>query len=299
MENRRRLGKGLEELFNINSLNIQELDENTNSEVTDVVSTEIKPGEVFEVPVDELRPNPYQPRVKFDDDALNELAESIKEHGIFQPILVKKSIKGYDIIAGERRTRAAKLAGLEKVPVIIREVTDEEMMQVALLENLQRENLTAIEEAMAYKNIIDLMHITQDDLAQKLGKSRSHITNMLGLLRLNEHIQSLVLDNSLSMGHARVLSKLDDSVRQEELAKKVIDEKLSVRELEDLATGEVKAKPIIQRKEKNNEFEYVENYMKEKLGTKVKIDNRKMTISFNNERDLNRILEIMNIKIED
>ncbi len=299
MENRRRLGKGLEELFNINSLNIQELDENTSSEVTDVVSTEIKPGEVFEVPVDELRPNPYQPRVKFDDDALNELAESIKEHGIFQPILVKKSIKGYDIIAGERRTRAAKLAGLEKVPVIIREVTDEEMMQVALLENLQRENLTAIEEAMAYKNIIDLMHITQDDLAQKLGKSRSHITNMLGLLRLNEHIQSLVLDNSLSMGHARVLSKLDDSVRQEELAKKVIDEKLSVRELEDLATGEVKAKPIIQRKEKNNEFEYVENYMKEKLGTKVKIDNRKMTISFNNERDLNRILEIMNIKIED
>ena len=299
MENRRRLGKGLEELFNINSLNIQELDENTSSEVTDVVSTEIKPGEVFEVPVDELRPNPYQPRVKFDDDALNELAESIKEHGIFQPILVKKSIKGYDIIAGERRTRAAKLAGLEKVPVIIREVTDEEMMQVALLENLQRENLTAIEEAMAYKNIIDLMHITQDDLAQKLGKSRSHITNMLGLLRLNEHIQSLVLDNSLSMGHARVLSKLDDSVRQEELAKKVIDEKLSVRELEDLATGEVKAKPIIQRKEKNNEFEYVENYMKENLGTKVKIDNRKMTISFNNERDLNRILEIMNIKIED
>ena len=299
MENRRRLGKGLEELFNINSLNIQELDENTSSEVTDVVSTEIKPGEVFEVPVDELRPNPYQPRVKFDDDALNELAESIKEHGIFQPILVKKSIKGYDIIAGERRTRAAKLAGLEKVPVIIREVTDEEMMQVALLENLQRENLTAIEEAMAYKNIIDLMHITQDDLAQKLGKSRSHITNMLGLLRLNEHIQSLVLDNSLSMGHARVLSKLDDPVRQEELAKKVIDEKLSVRELEDLSTGEVKAKPIIQRKEKNNEFEYVENYMKEKLGTKVKIDNRKMTISFNNERDLNRILEIMNIKIED
>lgn len=299
MENRRRLGKGLEELFNINSLNIQELDENTSSEVTDVVSTEIKPGEVFEVPVDELRPNPYQPRVKFDDDALNELAESIREHGIFQPILVKKSIKGYDIIAGERRTRAAKLAGLEKVPVIIREVTDEEMMQVALLENLQRENLTAIEEAMAYKNIIDLMHITQDDLAQKLGKSRSHITNMLGLLRLNEHIQSLVLDNSLSMGHARVLSKLDDPVRQEELAKKVIDEKLSVRELEDLSTGEVKAKPIIQRKEKNNEFEYVENYMKEKLGTKVKIDNRKMTISFNNERDLNRILEIMNIKIED
>lgn len=298
MENRRRLGKGLEELFNINSLNIQELDEESSSN-TDVVSTDIKPGEVIEVDVDELRPNPYQPRVKFEEDALDELAESIKEHGIFQPILVKKSIKGYDIIAGERRTRAAKKAGLEKVPVIIRDVTDEEMMQVALLENLQRENLTAIEEATAYKSIIDLMNITQEELAQKLGKSRSHITNMLGLLRLSEHIQNMILDNSLSMGHARVISKLDDVNRQEELARKTVEEHLSVRELEELATTEVKAKPIVQRKEKNHEFEYVENYMKEKLGTKVKIDNRKMTISFNNEKDLNRILEIMNIKIED
>lgn len=298
MENRRRLGKGLEELFNINSLNIQELDEGSSDEV-DVVSTEIKPGEVIEVNIDDLRPNPYQPRIKFEEEALEELAESIKEHGIFQPILVKKSIKGYDIIAGERRTRAAKKAGLEKVPVIVREITDEEMMQVALLENLQRENLTAIEEANAYKSIIDLMHITQEDLAQKLGKSRSHITNMLGLLRLSDNIQSMVLDNSLSMGHARVISKLDDPTRQEELAKKTIDEHLSVRELEELATNEVKAKPIIQRKEKSHEFDYIENYIKEKLGTKVKISNKKMTISFNNEKDLNRILEIMNIKIED
>lgn len=298
MENRRRLGKGLEELFNINSLNIQELDEDSPSD-TDVVSTEIRPGEVIEVNIDDLRPNPYQPRIKFEEEALDELAESIKEHGIFQPILVKKSIKGYDIIAGERRTRAAKKAGLEKVPVIVREITDEEMMQVALLENLQRENLTAIEEANAYKSIIDLMHITQEDLAQKLGKSRSHITNMLGLLRLSDNIQSMVLDNSLSMGHARVISKLDDPIRQEELAKKTIDEHLSVRELEELATNEVKAKPIIQRKEKSHEFDYIENYMKEKLGTKVKIGNKKMTISFNNEKDLNRILEIMNIKIED
>lgn len=298
MENRRRLGKGLEELFNINSLNIQELDENSPDDV-DVVSTEINPGEVIEVNIDDLRPNPYQPRIKFEEEALDELAESIKEHGIFQPILVKKSIKGYDIIAGERRTRAAKKAGLEKVPVIIREITDEEMMQVALLENLQRENLTAIEEANAYKSIIDLMHITQEDLAQKLGKSRSHITNMLGLLRLSDNIQSMVLDNSLSMGHARVISKLDDPTRQEELAKKTIDEHLSVRELEELATNEVKAKPIIQRKEKSHEFDYIENYIKEKLGTKVKISNKKMTISFNNEKDLNRILEIMNIKIED
>lgn len=298
MENRRRLGKGLEELFNINSLNIQELDEGSSDEV-DVVSTEIKPGEVIEVNIDDLRPNPYQPRIKFEEEALEELAESIKEHGIFQPILVKKSIKGYDIIAGERRTRAAKKAGLEKVPVIVREITDEEMMQVALLENLQRENLTAIEEANAYKSIIDLMHITQEDLAQKLGKSRSHITNMLGLLRLSDSIQAMVLDNSLSMGHARVISKLDDPNRQEELAKKTIDEHLSVRELEDLATNEVKAKPIVQRKERSHEFDYIENYMKEKLGTKVKIGNKKMTISFNNEKDLNRILEIMNIKIED
>lgn len=295
MENRRRLGKGLEELFNINSLNIQELDE----ENSDVVATDVKPGEVVYVDIDDLRPNPYQPRVKFDEEALEELASSIREHGIFQPILVKKSIKGYDIIAGERRTRAAKLAGLEKVPVIIREVTDEEMMQVALLENLQRENLTAIEEANAYKSIIDLMHITQEELAQKLGKSRSHITNMLGLLRLNDNIQAMVLDNSLSMGHARVLSKLDDTLRQEELARKTIDEHLSVRDLEELATNEVKTKPIVQRREKSHEFDYIENYMREKLGTKVKIDNRKMVINFNNDKDLNRILEIMNINLED
>lgn len=292
------MGKGLEELFNINSLNIQELDEE-NPESSDVVTTEVKPGEVVYVNIDDLRPNPYQPRIKFEEEALDELASSIKEHGIFQPILVKKSIKGYDIIAGERRTRAAKKAGLEKVPVIIREVTDEEMMQVALLENLQRENLTAIEEANAYKSIIDLMHITQDELAQKLGKSRSHITNMLGLLRLNEEVQSMVLDNSLSMGHARVLSKLDDSVRQEELARKTISEHLSVRDLEELSSAEVKAKPIITKRERNHEFDYIETYMKEKLGTRVKIDNRKMTINFNNEKDLNRILEIMNIKLDD
>lgn len=298
MENRRRLGKGLEELFNINSLNIQELD-TENPENSDVVATEIKPGEVVYVNIDDLRPNPYQPRVKFDEEALEELASSIKEHGIFQPVLVKKSIKGYDIIAGERRTRAAKKAGLEKVPVIIREVTDEEMMQVALLENLQRENLTAIEEANAYKSIIDLMNITQEELAQKLGKSRSHITNMLGLLRLNDNVQAMVLDNSLSMGHARVLSKLDDISRQEELAKKTIDEHLSVRELEELSTNEIKSKPIVQRHEKSHEFDYIENYIKEKLGTKVKIGNKKMTINFNNEKDLNRILEIMNINIED
>lgn len=298
MENRRRLGKGLEELFNINSLNIQELD-TENPENSDVVATDIKPGEVVYVDIDDLRPNPYQPRVKFDEEALEELASSIKEHGVFQPILVKKSIKGYDIIAGERRTRAAKKAGLEKVPVIIREVTDEEMMQVALLENLQRENLTAIEEANAYKSIIDLMNITQEELAQKLGKSRSHITNMLGLLRLNDNVQAMVLDNSLSMGHARVLSKLDDISRQGELAKKTIDEHLSVRELEELAANEAKSKPIVQRHEKSHEFDYIENYIKEKLGTKVKIGNKKMTINFNNEKDLNRILEIMNINIED
>ena len=286
------LGKGLEQLFNEDVSSFQDFE---NSIIEEAKTND----SIVELSLSELRANPYQPRKNFDDDALNELAASIKEHGVFQPIIVKKSIKGYEIIAGERRVRASKLAGLTTIPAIIKDFSDDEMMQIALLENLQRENLTAIEEAKAYKNIIETMNITQDELAKKVGKSRSHITNILGLLKLPVSVQDMVLFNKLSMGHARVLSKLDDSQKQEDLANKIIDEDLSVRELESMIYDNNTTKVTIEKKEKNNEYKYIENYLKEKLGTSVKITNDKLSIKFSSVHDLNRILEIMNINIDE
>lgn len=293
-EKRRALGRGLEQLFDDQSLDFDSFEE---SIIEDAKSN----NEIVEISLDELRPNPYQPRKIFDESALNELASSIKEHGVFQPIIVKKSIKGYEIIAGERRYRASKIAGLRTIPAIVKNFSDDEMMQIALLENLQRENLTSIEEAKAYKSIIDSMNITQDELAKKVGKSRSHITNMIGLLKLPGSVQDMILYNKISMGHARVLSKLEDQKQIEELADKIIDENISVHELENLVSDSdfKKAVKISRKKEENNEYKYLEKYMKEKLGTSVKISDNKMTIKFTNIQDLNRILEIMSINIDE
>lgn len=293
-EKRRALGRGLEQLFDDQSLDFDSFEE---SIIEDAKSN----NEIVEISLDELRPNPYQPRKIFDESALNELASSIKEHGVFQPIIVKKSIKGYEIIAGERRYRASKIAGLRNIPAIVKNFSDDEMMQIALLENLQRENLTSIEEAKAYKSIIDSMNITQDELAKKVGKSRSHITNMIGLLKLPGSVQDMILYNKISMGHARVLSKLEDQKQIEELADKIIDENISVHELENLVSDSdfKKAVKISRKKEENNEYKYLEKYMKEKLGTSVKISDNKMTIKFTNIQDLNRILEIMSINIDE
>ena len=293
-EKRKALGRGLEQLFSDENINTFEDIEN------DIVEVARENNEIVELSLSELRPNPYQPRKKFDDEALEELSLSIKEHGVFQPIIVKKTIKGYDIVAGERRFRASKKAGLTTIPAIIKEFSDDEMMQISLLENLQREDLTAIEEAKAYKSIIEASGITQEELATRVGKSRSHITNMLGLLKLPLSIQDLVLYNKLSMGHARVLSKLEDAAKIEELADKVIKDDLSVRELEELSSNtDIKRTSPVVRKEKNNEYENVERMLKEKLGTKVKIGNKKLTISFENVQDLNRILEIMNFSLDE
>lgn len=286
------LGKGLEELFNEEVLNFEEFE---NSIVEEAKNND----SIVEISLSELRANPYQPRKNFDEEALSELASSIKEHGVFQPIIVKKSVKGYEIIAGERRFRAAKLAGLTTIPAIVKDFSDDEMMQIALLENLQRENLTAIEEAKAYKNIIESMNITQDELAKKVGKSRSHITNILGLLKLPTSVQDMVLYNKLSMGHARVLSKLEDSSKIEDLANKVIDEDISVRELESLVYDNPTTKQVKQKKVQNDEYKHIETYLKEKLGTSVKINNDKISIKFSSVHDLNRILEIMNINIDE
>jgi ParB family chromosome partitioning protein len=290
-DKRKALGRGLEQLFNDEGLNFDTIE---NSIIEEAKTND----QIVEINLSELRANPYQPRKNFDEEALNELASSIKEHGVFQPIIVKKSIKGYEIIAGERRFRASKLAGMQTIPAIVKDFSDEEMMQIALLENLQRENLTSIEEAKAYKSIIESMNITQDELAKKVGKSRSHITNILGLLKLPASVQDMVLYNKLSMGHARVLSKLDDPKIVEDLAQRVITEDLSVRKLESIVYDN-EEKEVKTKKNTNNEYKYMENFLKEKLGTNVKINNNKISIKFSNVQDLNRILEIMNIDINE
>lgn len=290
-DKRKALGRGLEQLFNDEGLNFDTIE---NSIIEEAKTND----QIVEINLSELRANPYQPRKNFDEEALNELASSIKEHGVFQPIIVKKSIKGYEIIAGERRFRASKLAGMQTIPAIVKDFSDEEMMQIALLENLQRENLTSIEEAKAYKSIIESMNITQDELAKKVGKSRSHVTNILGLLKLPASVQDMVLYNKLSMGHARVLSKLNDPKIIEDLAQRVITEDLSVRKLESLVYDN-EEKEVKTKKSSNNEYKYMENFLKEKLGTNVKINNNKISIKFSNVQDLNRILEIMNIDINE
>lgn len=284
------LGRGLEQLFASEVLDFDSFESN--------ILDSANQDDIKQISLSEIRSNPYQPRKTFNDEALKELAESIKNYGVFQPIIVKKSIKGYDLVAGERRVRASKLAGLDKIPAIVKDFSDDMMREIALLENLQRENLTAIELAWAYKGIIDSLHITQDELANKLGKSRSNVTNVLGLLRLPTSVQEMVLTGKLSMGHARELSKLEDTAEIKKYANMVVEKGLSVRELEKLMSFEKikKANPIKKIKE-NNEYKYVERELREVLGTKVKVGNKKLEISFENNNDLDRILEIMNIKI--
>ena len=287
---RKALGKGLEELFSSEPIDYTKVEE----KIIDQTPKE----EIVNIPLKDLRSNPYQPRKIFDEQALEELASSIKEHGVFQPIIVKKSIKGYEIIAGERRVKASIIAGLEEIPAIVREFSDSEMMEIALLENLQRENLTSIEEANAYQKLIENLNITQEQLAEKLGKSRSHITNTLGLLSLPQETQSLINERKISMGHARVLSKLEDSYQIKELTDKVITEGLSVRDLENLTSKNddyVRRNKIVKKSNKENPYKYIEESLNEKLGTKVKLKNNKIEISFTNTNDLNRLLEIMHL----
>ncbi len=289
MDNKKRaLGRGLEQLFNTENLDVESIEK----QIYDSASNE----EIIEVNLDELRPNPYQPRKVFDENALNELAESIKEHGVFQPVIIKKSIKGYEIIAGERRVRASKLAGKTTIPAIIRTFTDEQMMEIALLENLQRENLNAMEEAKAYELMLNNLHLTQEELAKKVGKSRSHITNMLGLLKLPDDVQNLVVSNDISMGHARVLSKLSDEEEIKKLANEIVEKKMPVRDIEKITSDKsIEKKVKINRQDSNDEYKYIEELMSEKLDSKVKVRNHKIEISFSNTADLNRILEVINI----
>ena len=272
-QKKKALGRGLEELFSTEVLDFDTFESNIMENATT--------NEIQDIPINEIRPNPYQPRKSFNEEALRELSESIKNHGVFQPIIVKKGIRGYDLIAGERRLRASKMAGLDKIPAIVKDFSDDEMREIALLENIQRENLTAIELAWAYKGIIDNLDIRQEDLALRIGKSRSHITNTLGLLNLPEEVQKMILNGELSMGHARVLSKMEDESKITGLAKKIINEGLSVHEIEEISKDEeIKKRVPITRRERNTDYTNIENELKDILGTKVKVDNKKINIYF-------------------
>lgn len=290
-QKKKALGKGLEELFSSEVLDFDTFESN--------IMETAEENDIKEIPVSEIRPNPYQPRKTFNEEALNELALSIKNYGVFQPIIVKKGLRGYDLIAGERRLRASRIAGLTKIPAIVKEFTDDEMREISLLENIQRENLTAIELAWAYKGIIDNLDIRQEDLAQKIGKSRSHVTNTLGLLNLPRNVQEMILNGDISMGHARVLSKMDNDDEVIKLANRIVHENMSVHELENISKKEdIKKRVPINKRKRDYNYSHIEGEMREILGTNVKIDEKKISIYFENVNDLNRILEIMNIDIK-
>lgn len=284
----KKLSKGLDAIF---GGDIQEL--------IDGIENNTPSNQQETIALDSIRPNPYQPRKVFDENALNELASSIKEHGIFQPVILKKAVHGYEIVAGERRCRAAKIVGLEEVPAIVVDFTDTQMMEIALLENIQRENLNAIEEAQAYKMMMDKLDLTQEKLSQRIGKSRSYITNTLRLLNLPEKIQEYILDSKLSMGHGRALITLEKD-KALEIAKRCIDENLSVREVENIIKGMElsKAKKNKPKVEKPQEYVYVEGLLRKKYRTKIKVDDNSITLKYSSTQDLNRILELMGV-IED
>ena len=293
METKRKaLGKGLEQLFTNERIDFENFEKG--------LVEESKPNEIRELKIDEIRSNPYQPRKIFDESSLNELAESIKEHGVVQPIIVKKSIKGYELVAGERRTKASRIAGLKTIPAIIKDFSDQEMMEIALIENIQRENLNPIEEAMAYDAIIKSYNLTQDEVAKKFGKSRTYITNILGLLKLPETIKKYVEENKLSMSHARALSKLEDKEEIEKLANKIVSEGLNVRTVENITRDFNIPKAFkIKRKDTNSKYSIYEEIMREKIGSKVKISDKKIEIPFSSSKELERILEVLNIEVDE
>ena len=294
METKRKaLGKGLEQLFSNEVIDFENFEK-------DIVTNTPK-NDITEIKISDIRSNPYQPRKTFNESSLKELADSIKEYGIIEPVIVKQSVKGYELIAGERRTKAAKLAGLETIPAVIKDFNDQEMMEIALIENIQREDLNPIDEAFAYQKIIELSKMTQEEFAKKFGKSRSYVTNMLGLLNLPENVKELVKKHEISMGHARALSKISDDAKVSELASRIVSEDLSVRDLEK--TIQEGSLPKYREQDRVKETKSIRNtiyekIMREKVGTKVKIKTKKIEIPYDSEKDLERILEILGIRIE-
>lgn len=271
------------------------------SEMTGTSNEEFK-----EIEIDRVEPNTLQPRTKFDESKLNELAQSIQENGIVQPILVRRLGNGhYQIVAGERRWRAAQRAGLQHISAIIRDIPDDKMLELALVENIQRQELNAIEEAYAYKRLIDTLGLTQETVAQRVGRDRTFVTNYLRLLRLPEDIQRLVEENKISMGHARALLGIDDAKKQRAIAKNIIESNLSVRDTEQtikrLINNAEPTQVISKSSESSNaNIRYAEAKLRRKLGTQVKIitnmgkEGGKIEISYYNEADLQRIYQLLN-----
>ena len=302
------LGKGLDSLIPQNK-NIQASEKTTakpKAEKT-VVKTEVVEKVVEKIvhkeqmmKINKLEPNREQPRKNFDEDALVELADSIKQFGIIQPIIVQLKDDYYEIIAGERRWRAAKLAGLKEVPVIVKEFTEQEAVEIALIENIQRENLNPIEEAMAYKRLLNEFNLKQDEVAERVSKSRTAVTNSMRLLKLDENIQQMVVDEMISTGHARALLAIEDSEEQINLATRIFDEKLSVREMENIIRlmknpKTKKEKPILV-----NDFIYrdLEEKMKSVMGTKVSINQKtknkgKIEIEYYSNDELEHIFDLL------
>lgn len=258
------------------------------------------------VKITKIEPNREQPRKNFDEDALQELADSIKQFGLLQPILVQERKDYYEIIAGERRWRAAKIAGLKEIPVIIRNYSDQEIVEISLIENIQREDLNPIEEAQAYKRLLEEFHLKQDEVAERVSKSRTAVTNSMRLLKLCDGVQQMIIDDMLSTGHARALIPIEDQEMQLQLAQKIFDEKLSVREVEKLVKGILKPeKEKLKKEEKQQTIQYIyqdiENKLKEKFSRKVEISSKgkngsgKIEIEFYSNDDLDRLVETLSM----
>lgn len=275
-DEKNRLGKGLSAIFGDNVSTVLEEIQHSGSQNSEKIACAL------------IHPNPYQPRTHFDADKIAELAQSIREHGVFTPILVRKAVSGFQLIAGERRLRAAKEAGLDKIPAIVLEFDDQQMMEISLIENIQREDLNIIEEARAYQTLIEKLGLTQEDLGKKVGKSRVHITNTLRLFQLPETVIHMLENQELSMGQVKPLISMEDKQEVEALAKRIAKEKFSAREVEQM----VKRKPTPKPKPVQK-YSYAETLLRNKLQTKVLIEGHKIQIHFNSEEDLNRILETL------
>ena len=299
------LGKGLDSLIP-NSRGKESVHTVKSTEESTIVNKPVDNSEKKEkeneqmVKVTQIEPNREQPRKNFEEESLNELAESIRQFGILQPLLVKKKGERYEIIAGERRWRAAKLAGVKEVPVVVRDYTDQEIMEIALIENIQRENLNPIEEAMAYKRLLKEFNLKQDEVAERVSKSRTAVTNSMRLLKLNDRVQQMIIDDMISTGHARALLAIEDEEQQYMLANKIFDEKLSVRETEKLVKALKNPKKEEKKPEVENQFVYtnLEEQMKSLIGTKVSVHAKangkgKIEIEYYSPDDLERIYELL------
>ena len=298
------LGKGLDSLIPNKSDKLTKPETKKNNSEVKVspakkVKEDPKASEIL-LKINQVEPNRDQPRKEFDEDALLELADSIKQFGVLQPLLVQKKKDYYEIIAGERRWRAAKLAGLKEVPVLIKSYTDQEIVEISLIENIQRENLNPIEEAMAFKRLLEEFHLKQDEVAERVSKSRTAVTNSMRLLKLSDKVKQMIIDDMISTGHARALLAIEDEEQQYLLATKIFDEKLSVRETEKLVKSLKNPKKEVKKTTPEHQFMYndIAEKMKSIMGTKVNINAKangkgKIEIEYYSEEELERIYDLM------